>query len=144
MAEVKRTSLVKPTLKTRFHIDFDWWRKNDQDWHVYLFSNLCMEHQQAFADQKGDIMVDWVDPATGEVQRVDGLQSILISHCAKQEEFITAQTTLVDAVFRVFLANGNVPLNSIELGERLRKSPEMILRTFSGIRVYRGIRPCMD
>ena len=50
MAEIKRMSLVKPTVKTRFHIDFDWWSQNDRDWRVYLRSFLCPEHQQAFAE----------------------------------------------------------------------------------------------
>ena len=36
MAEVKRFSLVKPTVDTPFHIDFAWWKKNERDWHVYL------------------------------------------------------------------------------------------------------------
>lgn len=144
MAEVKRMSLVKPTLRTRFRIDFDWWRKNDQDWRVYLLSTLCPEHQKAFADLPEDALVDYVDPSTAEVQRVDGLQHVLITHCARQEGFVNAQTALVDAVFRLFMANGNTPMNSLELGERLGKSPETILRTFSGPRVYKGIRPCLD
>ena len=48
MTEVKRFSLVKPTLQTQFHIDFDWWSQNDNDWHVYLAIAVCPEHQQAF------------------------------------------------------------------------------------------------
>ena len=144
MAEVRRMSLVKPTLQTRFRIDFDWWRKNDQDWRVYLLSTLCPEHQKAFADLREDAMVDYVDPATAEVQRVDGLQHVLITHCARQPGFVSAQTAMVDAAFRVFMANGNSPMNSLELGERLGKPPETILRTFSGPRVYKGIRPFLD
>jgi hypothetical protein len=142
--EVRRMSLVKPTLQTRFHIDFEWWSKNDQDWRVYLLSNLCAEHQAAFERVDIDQKVDWVDPITAEVQPVDGLQNILITHCARQEGFITAHSALVDAVFRVFLANGNIPMNSVELGERLGRPPETILKTLTGMRVYKGIRPCID
>lgn len=144
MTEVKRFSLVKPTLQTRFHIDFDWWSKNDRDWRVYLRSNLCPEHQKAFENLDAEEQVDWVDPDTAEVQRVDGLQHILITHCARQEGFIPEHPALVDAVFRIFLANGNTPLSSVELGERLNRPPETILRTFSGLRVYKGIRPVME
>ncbi len=88
--------------------------------------------------------VDWVDPETAEVQRVDGLQHILMTHCAKQEGFITEHTVLVDATFRIFLANGNMPLTVLELGEKLGRPPQTILRTFSGGRVYKGIRPCAE
>ncbi len=141
---IKRMSLVKPTLQTRFHIDFQWWQQNDRDWRVYLRSNLCPEHQRLFENVLTEEKVDWVDPETAEVQRVDGLQHLLITHCAKQKDFITQQSTLVDAAFRIFLANGNTPLTASELAEKLGKDPVMILRTLSGTRVYKGIRPCLD
>ena len=144
MAEVKRMNLVKPTVQTRFHIDFDWWRQNDRDWRVYLRNFLCPEHQILFAEADVTEQVDWVDPITAEVQRVDGLQNVLITHCAKQPSFITQQTTLVDSVFRLFLANGNTPLTPEQLAEHLGRDSQIILKTLSGIRVYKGLRPCLD
>lgn len=143
MVEVRRISLVKPTTKTCYHIDFDWWRQNDRDWRVYLRNYLCPEHQAAFADLEPSEMVDWVDPETAEVQRVDGIQNILITHCAKQPSFITQQTTLVDSIFRLFLANGNSPLTPEELATQLGRDPITILKTISGGRVYKGLRPCL-
>jgi len=89
-------------------------------------------------------MVDWVDPETAEVQQVDGVQHILITHCARQQSFISEQNTLVDSVFRLFLANGNTPMTPIELAETLGRQPEVILRTLTGTRVYKGLRPCLD
>jgi len=142
--EVKRMSLVKPTLQTHYHIDFNWWSKNDRDWRVYLRNSLCLEHQLAFEDIQNSEQVDWVDLETAEVQQVDGLQHILITHCAKQVGFVTGQTALVDAVFRLFLANGNTLLTVVELSERLGKQPMVILKTLSGGRVYKGLRPCME
>jgi hypothetical protein len=144
VTEVRRFSLVKPTLQTRYHIDFDWWGQSDRDWRVHLSSLLCPEHQEAFSDFKGDEMVDWVDPDTAEVQRVDGLQHVLISHCAKEEGFISERTALVDAVFRLFLANGNDPMTIADLAERLGRPPYVLLKTLSGGRVYRGLRPVME
>jgi hypothetical protein len=144
VTEVKRFSLVKPTLQTKFHIDFDWWSQIDNDWRVYLQSLLCAEHQQAYAVTDIEEMIDWVDPESAEIQHVDGLRHILITHCAQQTGFITDHTTLVDAVFRVFLSNGNIPLSSLELAERLGRPPETIVRTLAGPRVYRGLRPCLS
>jgi len=141
MTEVKRFSLIKPTLRTPFQIDFDWWKKSDNNWRVYLHDSLCPEHQSAFVDIKEDQTIDWIDPETAEVQSVDGLQHVLITHCAKQEGFLTDHTTLVDAVFRSLLANGNVPMTPVELGNHLKRPAETILRTFSGPQVYKGIRP---
>lgn len=144
MSEAKRFSLVKPTLQTRFHIDFNWWSNNDRAWRVYLRSNLCPYHQEIYADLAAEDQVDWVDPDTAEVHRVDGLQHILITHCAKEQEFVTQRSALVDAAFRTFLANGNIPMTVVELGDRLRRPPNTILRTLSGARVYKGLRPCQE
>ncbi len=33
-------------------------------------------------------MIDWVDPETAEVRQLDGLQNIIINHCAKAEGFL--------------------------------------------------------
>ena len=140
MAEVKRFSLVKPTVDTPFHIDFAWWKKNERDWHVYLRSLLCPEHQDAFANVEEGETIDWVDPVTAEVKPVEGVQNALMTHCVKQPEFLTSQTALVEAVFRLFLTNGNVPMSSEELSARLNRPAVTILRTLAGARVYKGIR----
>ena len=141
MAEVKRFSLVKPSVDTPFHIDFAWWKKNERDWHVYLRSLLCAEHQDAFANVEEGEMIDWVDPKTAEVKLVEGVQNALMTHCVKQPDFLTSQTALVEAVFRLFISNGNVPLSSGELGAKLHRPPEIILRTLASARVYKGIKP---
>lgn len=141
MLEGKRSSLIKPTSDTPFHIDFDWWQKNERDWHVYLRSLLCAEHRETFANTEEGQMIDWVDPVTAEVKLVDGVQHILMSHCVKQPDFLTDHTALVEAVFRLFLTNGNLPMSSDELGRRLNRPAMTILRTLAGARVYKGIRP---
>ncbi len=141
MQEIKRFSLVKPTTQTPFHVDFDWWKNQEKNWRVYLVSYLCPEHHAAFADSTGVTMIDWIDPETAEVHSVDGLQHVLMTHCAKQPGFVTLNTSLVDAVFRLLLANGNNPLTPIQLGEATGRPPETILRTLAGSTVYKGIRP---
>ena len=93
MVEHKRISLVKPTLNTPYHIDFDWWKQNDQEWRVHLRSCLPPEYQQAFADADTE-EVDWVDPETAEVQKVDGLQHVLINYAAETPDFITSHTII--------------------------------------------------
>lgn len=138
---LKGGTLVRPTLETKFHIDFEWWDRADRDLEVYLRSHLCPEHKETYADRDTDAMVDYVDPNTGEVTRVAGIQHTLISHCARQPDYLTPQTTLVNGVFRIFLANSNSSMTPIELSERLERPARMILRTFSSRRVYKGIRP---
>ena len=141
LTPIRRSSLIKPTLQTPFHIDFDWWQKNERDWHVYLRSLLCPEHQEVFADVQEGEMIDWVNPKTAEIKQVDGIQHALMSHCARRPEFLTEQTAIVEAVFRLFLTNENMPMTAEELGVHLNRPPATILRTLSGPRVYKGIRP---
>ena len=135
--------LIKPTNKTKFHIDFDWWERESREFRVYLTSHLCPEHQGAFAHYAGEDVIDAVDPETAEVRKEDGIQHTLRTHCAQLPEFITPHTSLVDAVFRVFIANANQPLSPEELAERIKRPGQAntILRTLSGGRVYKGLRP---
>ena len=130
--------------ETKYHIDYDWWQRADRDLRVYLQSHLCAEHQELFADYAGEEEVDWIDPRTAEVRRVDGLEHTLNSHCSLQPDYITPNTTLVNAIFRVFMANGNSPLNAEELAGLIGRRSEMIERTLGGGRVYKGIRPVDD
>ncbi len=137
--------LIKPTNKTKFHVDFDWWERESREFRVYLTSHLCPEHQAAFADFSANdvIVIDAVDAETAEVRKEDGVQHILRTHCSRQPEFITSHTSLVDAVFRVFIANGNQPLSPDELADRIKRPGQanIILRTLAGARVYKGLRP---
>ncbi len=142
MSDRKPFSFVKPGLTTTYHIDFDWWKNHDANWRVFLYNYLCPEHQAAFSSLDGRAMIDWIDPDTAEIHQVDGLQSTLMNHCAKVEGFYVEQTAIVDAIFRVFLANGNAPLSPIELSDKIGRPAETILRTISSPNVYKGIRPC--
>jgi hypothetical protein len=134
--------LVRPTLETPFHIDYDWWEHSELDISVELRTHLCREHKQAFGQTFGAAEeIDWIDLTTGEVQRVNGLQHVLHIHCSRQADYVHDDLPLVDAVFRVFLAGGNKPLNARELGRLTGRSPERILRTLGGRGTYKGIRP---
>jgi hypothetical protein len=133
--------LVKPTLDTPFHIDYTWWDRKGLHISVELRAHLCQEHQEVFSEHFDTEKIDWVDKKTGEVTRVDGLQHVMQVHCSKQPDYINDGLSLVDAVFRVFLANGNEPMTSEELSAITGRPAEKILNTLSGLRVYKGIRP---
>jgi biotin operon repressor len=47
----------------------------------------------------------------------------------------------VEGVFRLLLANGNAPISAEELGRRLNRPADTILKTIAGVRVYKGLRP---
>ncbi len=138
--EAKHPSLVKPTLETLFSIDFEWWRENDHNWQVHLRSALCPEHQERFAEWEDEQAIDWVDPETAEVKPLNAIQHTLMTHCAQQEDFIGEHTPLLEAAFRIFLANGNKPLSVSEISTRLKRPPEMVLRTLTASGKHKGIR----
>jgi hypothetical protein len=144
MSPEKHSSIIKPTLQTPFHIDFEWWKQNDNNWRVHLFDCLCEQHQHDLESTDSHQTIDWVDPESGEIICMDRLQHILMTHCAHQPQFITSYSTLVDAVFRVFLSNGNLPATPLELSSQIQKSADTILRTISGSKVYKGIKPYLS
>lgn len=138
---VTRSSLIKPTKKTKFRIDFEWWKSQDRNWRNSLITFLCPEHQDVFASFTENTDMDLVDPDTGEVTQGDGLTFALINHCAKQEHFFSDSTPLVDSIFKVFLVNDNQALDAEELSAIIRRPANTILSTIGSTRVYKGIRP---
>ena len=134
---------IKPTLDTKFHIDYEWWDREEQELRIYLLSHLDPEQRAFFGEHRDTEEVDWVDPVTAEVRKVDALQRAL-KEASTKEDFITAHMSLVDAVFRVFLSNNNTPLTPLELSERIGRPPMTILRTLAGNTVYKGIRPMIS
>ncbi len=139
------SSRVKPTLETKFHIDYGWWDRDGRDLRTYLISHLPAAQRAQFesSDAKGE--VDYIDPETGEVRRLDAL-ALAIYNATRSEDFIGAHSTLVDAVFRVFLENDNRPLSVNELAERLKRPGQTILKTLAGTTgvVYKGLRPVTE
>jgi len=136
--------LVKPTLDTPFHINYDWWERKELHIGVELQSHLCPEHQEAFSEHFDLEKIDWVNEKTGEVKKVNGLQHVLQVHCSKQPDYINSDLSLIDTIFRIFLANGNSPLTCKELSGLAGRLPEKILRTLSGRRIYKGIQPARE
>lgn len=134
---------VKPSLETRFHIDYEWWKREGRDLRAYLISHLLPEQRAQFENSASDELVDWIDPETAEVRRVDALQQAL-TQAAKDPQFISERTTLVDAIFRVYLANGNRPLTPEELSKIIGRPAATILRTLAGTTVYKGLRPSVE
>ncbi|MGD8245385.1 MAG: hypothetical protein PVI63_09360 [Anaerolineae bacterium] len=134
--------LLRPTIDTPFHIDYEWWERSGLDIGIELRSHLCREHREAFGHAfDAAEKIDWIDQRTGEVQPVNGLQHVLHIHCSRQPDYVHDDLPLIDAVFRVLLAGGNKPLSARELSRLTGRPPEKIVRTLGGRRIYKGIRP---
>ena len=132
---------MRPTVDTKFHIDFDWWEEKERNFRLHLLSHLCSDCQSRYKDHREAELIDWVDADTAEVTKVDGLWHSLRICCSQRPDYVDELTPLTTAVFRTFLANGNEPLSPVELQDRLRRPADTILRTIGGVRVYHGIKP---
>jgi hypothetical protein len=132
---------ARPTLDTKFHINFDWWQDQGKSLRVELASHLCASCRKDHPEDEARTM-DWVDPQTGEVKQVNLLWHTLRSCCSQQQDFITRQTPLTTAVFLTLIANDNAPMSPIELQQMLApRSADLILRTIGRRRIYYGIKP---
>lgn len=132
---------IRPTIETKFHIDFDWWEEQGRNFRVHLLSHLCAECRPHYKDYVSAEMIDWVDADTAEVTQVDGLWHSLRTCCSLKADYVNERTPLTTAVFRTFLANGNRPLSPLELQEHVGRPADTILRTIGGLRIYSGIKP---
>ncbi|MFN8492092.1 MAG: hypothetical protein U0350_31105 [Caldilineaceae bacterium] len=138
----QKLARFRPTVETKFHIDYDWWEKSGKNFRLYLRDNLCDECRERFRDHQNTENVDWVDPDTGEVHRTDALRECLRTRCANDPDYINERLSLVTACFRVFLANNNQALSPTELNQLMPwASPDTILRTLGSTQVYLGLRP---
>ena len=139
------STALRMKMDTPFHIDFDWWEHQRREYVFYMRSHLCEEHQYKFVSEEDDDdqMLDWVDSRTGQVCRLDYLHYTLRIHCAIQPEFLTKRTSLVDAIFRLFIANGNQPLTVTELALRIGREGQekTIFRTLADESLSKGLRP---
>jgi hypothetical protein len=133
---------LRPSVDTKFHIDFSWWEKQNKDIRVFMRELLCPECLATVAAVPGKQMVDMVDPQTAEVTQVDALWEAIRACCSLKPGYIEPDTPILDSIFRVFLANGNQPLSVRELHERLdKKPPDVILRILTRGQIYMGIKP---
>ena len=132
---------IKPTLETKFHVDFSWWQEKGQNLRAYLQGHICSECK---AHLEGDPpeTFDWVDPETGEVFQIDYLWHLIQTHCGQDSTFLDSRVPLTSGIFRAFILSDNAAMTPLEIHKRLRKqTPEVILKTIGGHQVYKGIKP---
>ena len=94
------TEQVKPG----WSIDLDWFQRNNRSLSALAGSCLCSKCQERLK---------------GEVSTADLLTTIG-DCCSKTLGFITGELPVLASIFRLFLANGNQPLDLEELGRQLR------------------------
>jgi len=118
----------------RWFIDLDWYEQNNRSFFALAQRYLCPKcHKQLEADKE---------------MPAPELLSTISNCCSKSPEFITNKLPILECVFRLFLANGNQPLDPDELGKQLsqwlggdtyRISSEVLSRLLKSDQYY-GLR----
>ncbi|MBN2004829.1 MAG: hypothetical protein JXA21_15835 [Anaerolineae bacterium] len=132
---------IKPTIDTPFHIDYSWWDEQGLDLNIQLMAHLTPELQEIYAGQRLEEKIDLIDWETGEIQQVEGLQYLIATRCSQEPGYIMQAPTMMEAIFRVFLSNGNRPMTPRTLAPLVGQQAEKILRVLAGPRVWKGLRP---
>ena len=123
--------------KPRWFIDLDWYQQNNRSFFAMAQGCLCPECREQMK--------------VGEISSAD-LLSTIKNCCSKTPGFITGELPILECVFRLFLANGNQPLNLEELGRQLserrggdtyRTSAEILPRLLESDQYY-GLRQVAD
>jgi len=87
----------------RWFIDLDWYQQNNRSFMTLAQGCLCPKCQKRF---KGEISGD-------------DLMTAIKGCCCQTPNFITGKLPVLESIFRLFLANGNQPLELEELGRQL-------------------------
>ncbi|HUN22325.1 MAG TPA: hypothetical protein PK299_04240 [Anaerolineales bacterium] len=134
--------LAKPTPDTPFHIDVSWWDGQIRDFHSEL-RELAHKFGLEIPESARHETIDSIDPLTAQVTTISALQYLVQTQCGNHPEFVNGNMSLVDAVFRALLKNGNHPMTPLQLAESIGRPNQVdtILRTLGSRQVYKGIRP---
>ena len=119
----------------RWFIDLDWLEQHNRSFFILAQGCLCPQCRERLEGGKEGISAA-------------DLLSNIKDCCSKTPEFVTDRSPILESIFRLFLANGNQPLDLEQLGKQLsewcgdtyRTSAEILSRLL-GNEHYYGLRP---
>ena len=117
-----------------FFIDMDWYRQQGRSFATLASSRLCPTSSKKEKTKTEAVLL-----------------RVIKQCCSKRDGFITPNMPLLEMVFRIFLANGNQPLNLEQIQEQLQSwlGDSSSARDFSVTKLqrildndrYYGLRP---
>ncbi len=116
----------------RWSIDPDWFERNNRSFSALAQGCLCPRCQKRLRIGKKGASVADIMSAIGDC-------------CSKKKDFISRELPVMEGIFRLFLANGNQPLDSDELATQLDQwrgggtsgtSPEILSRLLESEHYY--------
>jgi hypothetical protein len=97
-------SIGTDNIEPCWFIDLDWYQQNNRSFLTLAQRCLCSKCGERLEGE--------------EISAAD-LLSTIKDCCSKARGFITRNLPVSESIFRLFLANGNQPLNLEELGKQL-------------------------
>ncbi len=111
--------------KPKYYIDLKWYDDHDRSFRTVAQARFCRSCQAKLGSETQE-RVPTVDPKTGrvvfEMRSVPygtNPMSVIRSCCSKAKGYIGPETPVLEAVFRLFLANANQPTDLEGLREQL-------------------------
>jgi hypothetical protein len=118
----------------RWFIDLDWLEQNNRSFLVLARGCLCPKCRERLGEGKGKILAA-------------DLISNIRDCCSQTPGFITDRLPVLESIFRLFLANGNQPLDLEEMVKQLsewrgdsRRTPAEVLSRLLKNERYYGLR----
>lgn len=117
---------------TYWAINLEWFQQNRRSISVLITDYLCPKCVKQFsAETKG--------------RSPEALMSTIKNCCSQAPDFVNDRLPILEGIFRLFLSNGNQPLDLEEMGNQLsqlrggdsyRTSPEALSRLLKSDRYY--------
>jgi hypothetical protein len=130
---------VRADVNTPFRIDLQWWERRGRNLERFLVEILGEESSNGDGE---DGRLDYIDPETAEVYRMDATWARVLIDRAHRPDYITSATPLTNALLRALIENRNQPMSAVDLHRRINRStPQMLLRVLQTARNQYGITP---
>lgn len=108
----------------RYYIDERWYTDHNKSFRTVAQARMCPQCQKKLGTEVQERVptVDARGRVVYEMRAVPFASNPLAEirkHCSKEPGYITAETPIAEAIFRVFLANGNQPTDLDGIIEQL-------------------------
>ncbi len=103
---MNREDIGTDQARPRWFIELDWYQPNNRSFFTLARGCLCPQCRERLKVEEG------------EISTADLLSNIR-DCCSKAPGFVTGELPILESIFRLFLANGNQPLDLEELGQQL-------------------------
>lgn len=103
---MNREDIDTEQVRPRWFIELDWYQPSNRSFSALAQGCLCPKCRKRLRGKEG------------EISAADLLSNIK-DCCSKTPDFVTSKLPILESVFRLFLANGNQPLDLEELGQQL-------------------------